>query len=73
MQLGTLHCQRNSFSRSLSNVACLNCQAVPSQKLKNSSLRSKLDSVQVVFCVELEDTALFPEGGGQVFAPAHTD
>ena len=50
---GSLHCQRDSYARSLSSVV-VSCE--PSQA---KDLEGKYEVV-------LEDTVLFPEGGGQV-------
>ena len=50
---GSLRCQRDSFARNLSTVV-VSCE--------KSQAKGKNDSYEVV----LEDTVLFPEGGGQV-------
>ena len=50
---GSLHCQRDSYARSLGSVV-LSCQ--PSTAKDQDGL----------YEIELEDTILFPEGGGQV-------
>lgn len=50
---GSLSCQRDSFARSLSTVV-VSCE--------KSQIKGENDSYEVI----LEDTVLFPEGGGQV-------
>ena len=50
---GSLYCQRDAYARSLSSVV-ISCQ--PSADKDQDGL----------YEIELEDTILFPEGGGQV-------
>lgn len=50
---GSLHCQRDSYARSLNSVV-VSCEP------------SRAKDHEGKFEVVLEDTVLFPEGGGQV-------
>ena len=50
---GSLHCQRDSYARSLSSVV-VSCRS------------SQAKEHQGKYELVLEDTVLFPEGGGQV-------
>lgn len=54
VECGSLRCQRDSYAQRLSTVV-LSC--VPS---------SPEDGQYGTYAVELQDTVLFPEGGGQV-------
>lgn len=50
---GSLHCQRDSYARSLNSVV-VSCQPSPAKEHQGK------------YELVLEDTVLFPEGGGQV-------
>ena len=54
VECGSLHCQRDCYARTLSTVV-VSC--VPS---------APQDQQHGKFAVQLKDTVLFPEGGGQV-------
>lgn len=51
---GSLHCQRDSYARSLSSVV-VSCEPSPAKEHEGK------------YELLLEDTVLFPEGGGQVY------
>ena len=54
VECGSLHCQRDSYARSLDTVV-LSCRPSPPEDRKHGA-----------YAVILENTVLFPEGGGQV-------
>lgn len=54
VECGSLHCQRDSYARSLVTVV-LSCTASAPEDRQHGA-----------YAVVLENTPLFPEGGGQV-------
>ncbi|GBL47806.1 hypothetical protein ACI3L0_002011 [Candidozyma auris] len=70
--VGALACQRNSFLKSLEArvVSCKPYEPIMSAKDKQNKNKKKevpKKEEQELYAVELEDTALFPEGGGQPY------
>lgn len=67
--VGALACQKNSFLKSLLTtvVSCKEYQPILSSKDKqNQNMKAELaEKAKGLYAVELEDTILFPEGGGQ--------
>lgn len=67
--VGALACQRNSFLRSFKTTV-ISCQAnkVPeTSKDKQNRGKKKVAANEPVYAIELKDTILFPEGGGQPY------
>lgn len=68
--VGALACQRNSFLKSFETkvVSCKPYEPILSARDKQNKNKVKDDKKdEALFSVELEDTILFPEGGGQPF------
>lgn len=69
--VGALACQRNSFLKSFQTrvVSCKEYEPIMTSKDKqNKNAKKEITKPQeTLFAVELEDTILFPEGGGQPF------
>lgn len=67
--VGALACQKNSFLKSLQTtvISCREFQpvATPKNKQNKNSKKDATIEKQELYAVELEDTILFPEGGGQ--------
>lgn len=68
--VGALACQRNSFLKSFQTlvVSCKDYEPIMTSKdkqNKNKSKPAKPEPQEKLYAVELEDTILFPEGGGQ--------
>lgn len=67
--VGALACQKNSFLKSLQTtvISCKEYQpiATPKDKQNKNSKKTAPTEKQELYAVELEDTILFPEGGGQ--------
>ncbi|GEQ72074.1 hypothetical protein JCM33374_g5760 [Metschnikowia sp. JCM 33374] len=70
--VGALACQKNSFLKTLQTkvVGCKEYEPIRTSKDKqNSKKKPEKDqkSQEPLYAVELQDTILFPEGGGQPF------
>lgn len=71
--VGALACQKNSFLKTLQTkvVACKDYQPIltsrDKQNLNKKSANANKEPSEKLYAVELEDTVLFPEGGGQPF------
>lgn len=69
--VGALACQKNSFLKSLQTVvvSCKEYEPILTSKDKQNKGKKKDADIQEpkekLYAVELEDTILFPEGGGQ--------
>ncbi|KAL6451035.1 hypothetical protein SBY92_001285 [Candida maltosa Xu316] len=63
--VGALACQRNSFLKTFNTKVISSFEFVPPPTSKEKQSKSKSKTKE--FGVELEDTILFPEGGGQPF------
>ncbi|CCH42338.1 Alanyl-tRNA synthetase [Wickerhamomyces ciferrii] len=66
--VGALQCQKNSFLKEFQTIviSCKEEKPEPSAKNKKSKSKSVDQEPQTTkYAVELEDTILFPEGGGQ--------
>lgn len=71
--VGALACQKNSFLKTF-QTAVVSCLEHRPQELKDKLTKSKkkgsdkeAEQKEDLFAIELEDTILFPEGGGQPF------
>lgn len=71
--VGALACQKNSFLKSFQTVvvSCKEYEPILTSKDKQSKGKKREDKDQTpkekLYAVELEDTILFPEGGGQPY------
>lgn len=68
--VGALACQRNSFLKAFETkvVSCKPYEPILSSRDKQNKNKPKKDKEdEGLYSVELEDTILFPEGGGQPF------
>lgn len=68
--VGSLACQKNLFLRTLSaNVISCQEYAPPNLKEKGKSKKKAINTIKVDqrYAIELNDTILFPEGGGQPY------
>lgn len=67
--VGALACQRNSFLTSFTTtvVSCEANKAPETSKDKQNKNKKKASPTEPVYAVELKDTILFPEGGGQPY------
>lgn len=65
--VGALQCQKNSFLKEFKSVVVRCEEEKPEQPKQGGKKKSKQDGVaaQLKYAVELHDTILFPEGGGQ--------
>lgn len=66
--VGALACQRNSFLKTLTTlvVSCKEYEPIMTLKDKqNKNKKAAQAPRETLYAVELEDTILFPEGGGQ--------
>lgn len=67
--VGALQCQKNSFLKEFSTtvVSCTEEKPEPVAPAKGKKSKSKepVQAAPVKYAVELQDTILFPEGGGQ--------
>lgn len=66
--VGALKCQRNSFLKEFSTVVVHCAEDVPTEPTAKASKKSKskpAESSKKKYAIELQDTILFPEGGGQ--------
>lgn len=66
--VGALACQKDSFLKSLKTTV-LSCEPhkghVTSKDKQNKTKKSKDEKLETRYAVELQDTVIFPEGGGQ--------
>ncbi|KAI3402937.2 hypothetical protein KGF56_004189 [Candida oxycetoniae] len=68
--VGALACQKNSFLKTLNTKVVSSYEfasPLPSSKENGKKSSSSIDKEKLKYGVELEDTILFPEGGGQPF------
>ncbi|SGZ54952.1 CIC11C00000004567 [Sungouiella intermedia] len=67
--VGALACQKNSFLKSFQTlvISCNEYEPIMTSKDKQNKGKKKEEKVptEKLYAVELEDTILFPEGGGQ--------
>lgn len=67
--MGALACQKNSFLKSFQTlvISCNEYEPIMTSKDKQNKGKKKEEKVptEKLYAVELEDTILFPEGGGQ--------
>ncbi|CAI5757187.1 unnamed protein product [Candida verbasci] len=63
--VGALACQKNSFLKSFTTRVIASSEIVPPPTSKDKQTQN--NERRKEFAVELEDTILFPEGGGQPF------